>query len=147
MRRSMAGNTAAAWGFRLSRVECYPYYPITPSTSCSEQIAAWVADGEMSSVVINVESEHSAASAVIASSKSVRAGTATSSKGLLYMVEVLENASGNSLPFTIFVGNRATGAPINIWGDNSDAYAVRDSGFIQIFAGDAQEALDGVIQA
>src|SRR3990172_5815554 len=98
MRRSLAGNTAAAWGFRLSQVDCYPYYPITPSTSCSEQIAAWVADGEMNSVVINVESEHSAASAVIAAAKSVRAGTATS-KGLLYKVEVLENASGNSLPF------------------------------------------------
>ena len=114
MRRSLAGNAAAAWGFRLSRVQCYPYYPITPSTSCSEQIAAWVADGEMDTVVINVESEHSAASAVISSAKSVRAGTATSSKGLLYMVEVLENGSGASLPFTIFVGNRATGAPINI---------------------------------
>jgi len=147
MRRSLAGSSAAAWGFRLSRVDCYPYYPITPSTSCSEQIAAWVADGAMNSVVINVESEHSAASAVIAASKSVRAGTATSSKGLLYMVEVLENASGNSLPFTIFVGNRATGAPINIWGDNSDAYAVRDSGYIQIFSGNAQETLDDIIQA
>lgn len=147
MRLSMAGNTAAAWGFRLSRVQCYPYYPITPSTTCSEQIASWVGNGDMDGVVINVESEHSAASAVIASSKSVRAGTATSSKGLLYMIEVLENASGNSLPFTIFVGNRATGGPINIWGDNSDAYAVRDSGFIQIFAANAQEALDDVIQA
>jgi len=147
MRLSMAGNTAAAWGFRLARVQCYPYYPITPSTSCSEQIATWVGNGEMDAVVINVESEHSAASAVISSAKSVRAGTATSSKGLLYMVEVLENGSGCSLPFTIFVGNRATGAPINIWGDNSDAYAVRDSGFIQIFAATGQEALDDVIQA
>src|ERR1035437_9846928 len=100
---SMAGNTAAAWGFRLSRVQTYPYYPITPSTTCSEQIASWISDGAMDGVVINVESEHSAASAVIAGSKSVRAGTATSSKGLLYMVEVLENASGASLPFTIFV--------------------------------------------
>ncbi|MBI2817322.1 MAG: 2-oxoacid:acceptor oxidoreductase family protein [Acidobacteria bacterium] len=147
MRLSMAGNTAAAWGFRLSRVQCYPYYPITPSTTCSEQIAAWVGNGDMDGVVINVESEHSAASAVIAAAKSVRAATATSSKGLLYMVEVLENGSGSSLPFTIFVGNRATGAPINIWGDNQDAYAVRDSGLIQIFAANAQEALDAVIQS
>ena len=147
MRRSLAGNVAAAWGFRLSRVQCYPYYPITPSTSCSEQVADWAGNGEMETVVINVESEHSAASAVIASAKSVRAGTATSSKGLLYMVEVLENGSGASLPFTIFVGNRATGAPINIWGDNSDAYAVRDTGFIQLFCADGQEALDNIIQA
>ena len=147
MRLSMAGNTAAAWGFRLARVQCYPYYPITPSTTCSEQIAAWVGGGEMDGVVINVESEHSAASAVISSAKSVRAGTSTSSKGLLYMVEVLENGSGASLPFTIFVGNRATGGPINIWGDNSDAYAVRDSGCIQIFAANAQEALDDLMQS
>ena len=147
MRLLLSGNAAAAWGFRLARVRCYPYYPITPSTSCSEQVAYWVANGEMDGVVINVESEHSAASAVISSAKDVRAGTATSSKGLLYMVEVLENGSGASLPFVIFVGNRATGAPINIWGDNSDAYAVRDSGLIQIFAGDAQEALDDLLQA
>lgn len=147
MRLLLSGNAAAAWGFRLSRVECYPYYPITPSTACSEQITHWVGNGEVEATVINVESEHSAASAVISAAKNVRAGTATSSKGLLYMVEVLENGSGSSLPFTIFVGNRATGGPINIWGDNSDAYAVRDSGLIQLFAADAQEALDGVIQA
>ena len=147
MRLLLSGNAAAAWGFRLSRVQTYPYYPITPSTNCSEQVATWVGNGELDAVVINVESEHSAASAVISSAKSVRAGTATSSKGLLYMVEVLENASGGSIPFTIFVGNRATGAPINIWGDHSDAYAVRDSGYIQLFATDAQEALDGIIQA
>ncbi|MBI4464679.1 MAG: 2-oxoacid:acceptor oxidoreductase family protein [Acidobacteria bacterium] len=147
MRQLLSGNAAAAWGFRLSRVQCYPYYPITPSTTCSEQVAAWVGNGEMGTVVINVESEHTAATAVISAAKDVRAGTATSSKGLLYMVEVLENGAGGSLPFTIFVGNRATGAPINIWGDNSDAYAVRDSGLIQIFAADAQEALDSVIQA
>src|SRR3990167_990955 len=147
MRQLLSGNAAAAWGFRLSRVQCYPYYPITPSTACSEQVSHWVGNGEMDAVVINVESEHTAASAVISSAKDVRAGTATSSKGLLYMVEVLENASGGSLPFTIFIGNRATGAPINIWGDHSDAYAVRDSGFLQIFAADAQEALDAIIQA
>ena len=147
MRQLLSGNAAAAWGFRLSRVQCYPYYPITPSTACSEQVSHWVGNGEMDAVVINVESEHTAASAVMSSSKDVRAGTATSSKGLLYMVEVLENGGGASLPFTIFVGNRATGAPINIWGDNSDAYAVRDSGLIQIFATNAQEALDNIIQA
>src|SRR3989338_2409914 len=147
MRLLLSGNAAAAWGFRLSRVRCYPYYPITPSTNCSEQVAYWVSNGEMDAVVINVESEHTAASAAISSAKDVRAGTATSSKGLLYMVEVLENASGASLPFTIFVGNRATGAPINIWGDNSDAYAVRDTGFIQLFCAEGQKALDNIIQA
>lgn len=142
----LSGNSAAAWGFRLSRVQCYPYYPITPSTSCSEQISRWVNDGAMDTVTINAESEHSAASQIIAAGKSVRAGTATSSKGLLYMIEVLENAAGASIPCGLFIGNRATGAPINIWGDHSDAYAMRDSGVIQLFAADAQEALDNVIQ-
>ncbi len=142
----LAGNGAAAWGFRLSRVQCYPFYPITPSTSCSQQIARWVYDGAMGAVTINAESEHSAASQIIAAGKSVRAGTATSSKGLLYMIEVLENAAGGSIPCGLFLGNRATGAPINIWADNTDAYAMRDSGLIQIFAADGQEALDSVIQ-
>lgn len=142
----LSGNAAAAWGFRLSRVQCYPYYPITPSTACSEQIAYWVNDGAMNAVTINAESEHSAASQIIAAGKSVRAGTATSSKGLLYMIEVMENAAGGSIPCGFFIGNRATGAPINIWADNTDAYAMRDSGAIQIFAADAQEALDSVIQ-
>ncbi len=142
----LAGNGAAAWGFRLSRVQCYPYYPITPSTSCSQQVSRWVYDGAMEAVTINAESEHSAASQIIAAGKSVRAGTATSSKGLLYMIEVLENAAGGSIPCGLFLGNRATGAPINIWADNSDAYAMRDSGAIQIFAADGQETLDGIIQ-
>jgi len=94
----LAGNGAAAWGFRLSRVQCYPYYPITPSTACSQQISRWVYDGAMEAVTINAESEHSAASQIIAAGKSVRAGTATSSKGLLYMIEVLENAAGGAVP-------------------------------------------------
>ncbi|MFQ5850171.1 MAG: 2-oxoacid:acceptor oxidoreductase family protein [Candidatus Binatia bacterium] len=142
----LSGNGAAAWGFRLSRVRCYPYYPITPSTACSQQISRWVHDGVMEAVTINSESEHSAASQIITAGKSVRAGTATSSKGLLYMIEVLENAAGSGVPSGLFIGNRATGAPINIWADHSDAYAMRDSGVIQIFAADAQEALDNIIQ-
>lgn len=142
----LSGNSAAAWGFRLSRVQCYPYYPITPSTGCSQQVSRWVNDGLMGAVTINAESEHSAASQIIAAGKSVRAGTATSSKGLLYMIEVLENASGGSIPCGLFIGNRATGAPINIWADHSDAYAMRDSGLIQIFACDGQQALDSLIQ-
>jgi pyruvate ferredoxin oxidoreductase alpha subunit len=100
----------------------------------------------MDAITINAESEHSAASQIIAAGKSVRAGTATSSKGLLYMIEVLENAAGAGVPAGIFIGNRATGAPINIWADNTDAYAMRDSGAIQLFASDAQSALDNVIQ-
>jgi pyruvate ferredoxin oxidoreductase alpha subunit len=100
----------------------------------------------MDAMTINAESEHSAASQIIAAGKSVRAGTATSSKGLLYMIEVLENAAGAGVPAGIFLGNRATGAPINIWADNTDAYAMRDSGAIQLFASDAQSALDTVIQ-
>lgn len=142
----LSGNGAAAWGFRLSRVQCYPYYPITPSTACSEQISRWVHDGAMETITINAESEHSAASQIIASGKSVRAGTATSSKGLLYMIEVLENAAGGAIPCGLFIGNRSTGAPINIWADHSDAYAMRDSGTIQIFGANAQETLDNIIQ-
>src|SRR3990172_9060754 len=131
MRQLLSGNAAAAWGFRLSRVQCYPYYPITPSTGCSHQISRWVNDGAMDALTINAESEHSAASQIITAGKSVRAGTATSSKGLLYMIEVLENAAGGGVPCGLFIGNRATGAPINIWDDNSYAYAMRDRGVIK----------------
>src|SRR3970040_1575366 len=62
------------------------------------------------------------------------------------MIEVLENAAGGAVPCGLFLGNRATGAPINNWADNTDAYAMRDSGLIQIFAADGQEALDSIIQ-
>ena len=95
-----------------------------------------------------MESEFAAMSVAIgASAGGVRAYTATSSQGLLYMAEAVYNAAGLGLPIVMTVGNRAIGAPINIWNDHSDSMSMRDAGWIQLYAETNQEALDLHIQA
>ncbi|MDE1838257.1 MAG: pyruvate ferredoxin oxidoreductase, partial [Euryarchaeota archaeon] len=97
---------------------------------------------------INVESEFAAMSVSIgASAAGARAYTATASQGLLFMIEAVYNAAGLGLPIVMTLANRAIGAPINIWNDHSDAMAVRDSGWIQLFAETNQEAADLHVQA
>jgi pyruvate ferredoxin oxidoreductase alpha subunit len=97
---------------------------------------------------INVESEFAAMSVAIgASATGARAYTATASQGLLFMIEAVYNAAGLGLPIVMTLANRAIGAPINIWNDHSDAMAVRDSGWIQLFAESNQEAADLHVQA
>ena len=97
---------------------------------------------------VNVESEFAACSVAIgASAAGARTYTATASQGLLYMAEALFNASGLGLPIVMTVANRAIGAPINIWNDHSDAMALRDCGWIQLYAADNQEAVDMHVQA
>src|SRR5581483_11974535 len=97
---------------------------------------------------INVESEFAALSVAIgASAAGARAYTATASQGLLFMMEAVYNASGLGLPIVMTLGNRAIGAPINIWNDHSDAMAVKDAGWIMLFAETNQEAIDLHIQA
>ena len=82
-----------------------------------------------------------------ASATGARAYTATASQGLLYMTEAVFNASGMELPIVMTVANRAIGAPINIWNDHSDAMALRDCGWLQLYAADNQEAADLHVQA
>jgi len=108
-----------------------------------------VREGEIANCeFINVESEFAALSVAIgASAAGARAYTATASQGLLYMAEAVYNASGLGLPVVMTLGNRAIGAPINIWNDHSDAMAVCDSGWMQLFAETNQEAVDLHIQA
>src|SRR5207237_9447265 len=97
---------------------------------------------------INVESEFAAMSVAIgASAAGARAYTATSSQGLLFMAEAVYNAAGLGLPIVMTLGNRAIGAPINLWNDQSDAMALKDAGWIQLYAETNQEALDLHIQA
>jgi pyruvate ferredoxin oxidoreductase alpha subunit len=123
-------------------------YPISPQTHIVEALGEFVKSGELARCeFINVESEFAAMSVAIgASAAGARAYTATASQGLLYMAEALFNASGLGLPIVMTVANRAIGAPINIWNDHSDAMSQRDSGWIQLFAEDNQEALDLHIQ-
>jgi pyruvate ferredoxin oxidoreductase alpha subunit len=131
------------------RPEVICAYPITPQTHIVEALSELVKDGSLHPCAfINVESEFAALSVAIgASAAGARAYTATSSQGLLYMAEAVYNAGGLGLPIVMTLGNRAIGAPINIWNDHSDAMSMRDAGWIQLFAKDNQEAADLHVQA
>ncbi len=144
----ITGNDAAAWGARLSKVEVIAAYPITPQTTIVEKLAEWVEKGELNAKFIAVESEHSAMAAVIgASAAGVRAFTATSSQGLLYMIEMVSWAVGARTPVVMAIVNRALGPPWNIWSEHTDALMTRDTGWIQFWAANNQEVMDSIIQA
>ncbi len=149
MRKQIEGSRAVAEAVALARPEVICAYPISPQTHIVEALSAIVKSGELQPCeYVNVESEFSAMSVAIgASAAGARAYTATASQGLLFMVEAVYNASGLGLPIVMTVANRAIGAPINIWNDHSDSMSQRDSGWIQLFAQDNQEALDLHIQA
>lgn len=148
MKTMIKGNMATALGAKISRAEVIPAYPITPSTLFPEKISEYIADGELDSQFILVESEHSAMSACIgASATGARTCTATASQGLALMHEMLFIAAGMRLPIVMAVANRALSAPINIWCDHQDSMAERDTGWIQFYAEKNQEALDLMIIA
>ena len=133
----------------LCRPEVVCAYPITPQTHIVEALGEMVKSGRLKRCeFINVESEFAALSVAIgASGAGARSYTATASQGLLYMTEAVYNASGLGLPIVMTIGNRAIGAPINIWNDHSDSMSVRDSGWLQLYAETNQEAADLHIQA
>ncbi len=143
------GSRAVAEAVALCRPEVICAYPISPQTHIVEALGEMVKKGDLSPCeFINVESEFAAMSVAIgASSAGARSYTATASQGLLFMAEAVFNAAGLGLPIVMTVANRAIGAPINIWNDHSDALALRDCGWIQLFAETNQEALDLHIQA
>lgn len=145
---ALNGNEAVAWAVKQCDVDVVAAYPITPQTIIVERISEFVANGEMDCEFVAVESEHSAMSACVgAAVAGGRAFTATASQGLALMFEILYIAASLRLPIVMAVANRALSAPINIHCDHSDAMACRDTGWIQIFVEDAQEAYDSVIQA
>src|SRR3974390_974702 len=149
MRKQIEGSRAMAEAVGLCRPEVIWAYPITPQTHIVEGLGEMVRTGEIKNCeFINVESEFAALSVAIgASAAGARAYTATASQGLLFMAEAVYNASGLGLPIVMTLGNRAIGAPINIWNDHSDAMSMRDSGWLQLFAETNQEAVDLHIQA
>jgi pyruvate ferredoxin oxidoreductase alpha subunit len=149
MLKQIEGSRAMAEAIGLCRPEVICAYPITPQTHIVEGLGEMVKKGEIANCeFITVESEFAALSVAIgASAAGARAYTATASQGLLYMAEAVYNASGLGLPIVMTLGNRAIGAPINIWNDHSDAMAVCDSGWMQLFAETNQEAADLHIQA
>ncbi len=149
MLKQIEGSRAIAEAVAMCRPQVICAYPITPQTHIVEDIGAMVKSGELANCeFINVESEFAALSVAIgASAAGARAYTATASQGLLYMTEAVYNASGMGLPIVMTLGNRAIGAPINIWNDHSDAMALRDAGWIMLFAETNQEAADLHFQA
>ncbi|MGA1876265.1 MAG: pyruvate ferredoxin oxidoreductase [bacterium] len=145
---AMTGNIAVANAMRQINPDVCAAYPITPSTEVMQQFSSFVADGKVDTELVTVESEHSAMSACIgAAAAGGRVMTATSANGLALMWEMLYIASGNRLPMAMMVVNRALSAPINIHGDHSDEMGARDAGWIQLYAENAQEAYDNIIQA
>ena len=142
------GNEAMAEALRQINPDVVAAYPITPATEIAMIFAQFVADGEVDTEYVAVESEHSAMSATLgAAAAGVRAMTATSSQGLAYMYEILPIASALRLPIVMPEVNRAISGPINIHCDHSDTMAARDFGWLQIFSENAQEAYDNTLQA
>jgi len=139
----LRGNESTAYAAKLARVQVIPAYPITPSTLFPEKVSELIANGEMDAEFLPVESEHSALSAAIgAAATGARTMTATASQGLALMHEMLFIASGMRLPIVMAIGNRALSAPVNIWADQQDSIAERDSGWLHFYAETNQEALD-----
>ncbi|MGD8565571.1 MAG: transketolase C-terminal domain-containing protein [Candidatus Bathyarchaeota archaeon] len=145
---AMNGDEAVAYAAKQSNVDVVAAYPVTPQTIIVERFSEYVANGEVDTEFVCVESEHSAMTAcVTASATGARTFTATAAPGLALMHEMLFVASGCRAPIVMAVANRALSAPINIHCDHSDSMGDRDSGWIQIYAENSQEAYDSLIQA
>jgi pyruvate ferredoxin oxidoreductase alpha subunit len=147
-RIALTGNEAVAEAFRQVNPDVASVYPITPQTELMHKFAEYVSDGKVDTELIYVESEHSAMSAAVgAAAAGVRTITATSANGLALMWEILHIASGMRLPIVMALVNRAISGPLNIHCDHSDSMGARDSGWIQIFSENTQEAYDNTLQA
>ena len=144
----MSGNEAVSYAIRQVNPDVMPAFPITPSTEIPQMVSTFIANGEIDTEFIPVESEHSAMSAAIgAEAAGARTMTATSSAGLALMWEELLLAAANRLPIALTLVNRTLSGPININCDHSDGMGARDTGWIQIYAENNQEAYDNYIQA
>jgi len=148
IRERLSGNEAIAIALKQIDPDVLAAYPITPSTEVPQYFAQFVADGQVDTEFVAVESEHSAMSACIAATAAGgRSATITSACGLALMWELLYVASGSRLPVTLAVVNRALSGPININNDHSDSMGARDSGWIQLYSENNQEAYDNYIMS
>ncbi len=146
--KPMEGNQAVAEAMRQINPDVVAAYPITPSTEIVQTFAQFVADGEVDTNFVTVESEHSAMSACTAAAAAGgRVMNATSSAGLALMWEILYITASLRMPVILTVVNRALSGNINIHCDHSDTMGARDAGWIQLYAEDVQEAYDNLIQA
>ena len=144
----LTGNSAAAWGARLARIDYIPAFPITPQTEIIEDLAAWIDRGEMDARLVTLESEHSMITAAgSAASSGVRAFTAPSSQGLLYGMEMIYTVAGWRTPFVLVNVSRGLASPITLESDHNDIMAARDSGFLQLHCATCQEVADSILIA
>ena len=145
---SLTGADAAAWAMKQIDPDVVAAFPITPQTEIMQRFTKFVADGEVNTEMILVESEHSAMSAVVgAAAAGARSMTATSANGLALMWEIVYIAASTRLPIVMNVVNRALSGPINIHCDHSDSMGCRDSGWIQIYSENGQEAYENTVFA
>jgi len=148
MKQFITGNHAVAEAVRLCRTQIVAAYPITPQTPIYEKLSEWEAADQLGGIMMRVESEHSAMAACLSASLTgARTFTATSSQGLALMHEMLHFASGCRAPVVMVNVNRAMAAPWAFWSDQTDSLSQRDTGWLQIYCENNQEALDSVIQA
>lgn len=148
IKERMSGNEAVAYAIRQINPDVMPAFPITPSTEIPQMVSTYIGNGEMDTEFIPVESEHSSMSATIgAEAAGARSLTATSSAGLALMWEELLLAASNRMPLVLALVNRTLSGPININCDHTDGMGARDTGWIQIYAENNQEAYDNFIQA
>jgi len=148
MKEFITGNHAVAHAVKLCRTPLIAAYPITPQTPIYEKLSEWEASGELKGIMMRTESEHSAmASCIAASLTGVRTFTATSSQGLALMHEMLHFAAGCRTPVVMANVNRLLAAPWGFWADQLDSLSQRDTGWIQFYCENGQEALDTVIQS
>ncbi len=148
MKKFISGNHAVAEAVRLCRTQIVAAYPITPQTPIYEKLSELEAGGKLGGIMMRMESEHSAMAACLSASLTgVRTFTATSSQGLALMHEMLHFASGSRSSVVMANVNRTLAAPWAFWSDQTDSLSQRDTGWIQIYCEDNQEALDSVIQA
>ncbi len=144
----VTGNYSSAYGAKLANAEVVSAYPITPQTSVVEKIAEFVAEDEMDTEFVKVESEHSAmASCIAASNTGARTYTATSAQGLALMHEMLMWAARARLPIVMTNVNRAMGPPWSVWADHQDTMAQKGTGWLQFFCENNQEVLDSILMA
>lgn len=147
-REAFEGAQAAAEAAKMANIDFIAAYPITPQSHISEALAEMVANGELNAAYVPVESEHSAMSACLgAAAVGARTFTATAGPGLELMHEVVYVASSMRYPIVMAVCNRALSAPLSVWGDHSDVMAVRDVGWIQVFAENSQQVFDLILWA
>jgi len=148
IRERLSGNEATAIAMKQINPDVVAAFPITPSTEIPQYFSTFVANGEVDTEFVAVESEHSAMSATIgASAAGGRAMTATSANGLSLMWEMIYIASSLRLPIVMALVNRAVSGPLNIHNDHSDAMGVRDAGWIMLFSENNQEAYDNMLMA